>query len=698
MRIENIKLKNFRIYKGINEISFNETKDEKKNISLIAGFNGFGKTTFLTSLVWCFYGRLMTHVEDKYRDEIRSAGGYNTYLNSLFNKDARKEELDHILSVEITLNNILIPSIPCKTVTIKRSFDVKKSKENLSILIDGTENELTKSVGYDIFINDFILPREIAKFFFFDAEKIVSLAEAKTKDELHSLSKAYSEVLGIQKYEDLKNNLESLLVKLKRKGVTRLQEEELKDLLEKEAEYERNIQHNEEKQTDLDEEISFWKTKSDKLQEKLIREGNAITLEQLKELKELRDELREEAVSIKAELRTHFSIMPLVIAGKNLKRLKEQLLAEKQALKNKLDEQLLISELEAISKELLKSVSDLNLSKDVESKLTKNINNTLNSRKATKTKQPDVRILLDLPEERIRQFEALMNNIKTSFLTQLNAIIQNERNNSVALRRVVNEIKQAEARKDNHLAKQFREEKIEADSRIIEINSRKEKLIENLGILKQKLASHKKVRVEFEKKFDLLETDKKKYKVTEELLSKVTKLIVRIKEEKKHSLQKSILLGLNQMMHKKDFIHDVRVNIVGDVMDIDLLDKDDNVINKDSLSNGEKQLYASALLKALVDESGIKFPVFIDSPLQKFDKQHSINIINEFYPNISDQVVLFPLLEKELTEAEYNMLKPYLQKTFLIQNKEGASSLKEVPTNNLFKEFNKDKDVYAYTN
>src|SRR5690554_5666314 len=282
MRIENIKLKNFRIYKGINEISFNETKDEKKNISLIAGFNGFGKTTFLTSLVWCFYGRLMTHVEDKYRDEIRSAGGYNTYLNSLFNKDARKEELDHILSVEITLNNILIPSIPCKTVTIKRSFDVKKSKENLSILIDGTENELTKSVGYDIFINDFILPREIAKFFFFDAEKIVSLAEAKTKDELHSLSKAYSEVLGIQKYEDLKNNLESLLVKLKRKGVTRLQEEELKDLLEKEAEYERNIQHNEEKQTDLDEEISFWKTKSDKLQEKLIREGNAITLEQLK--------------------------------------------------------------------------------------------------------------------------------------------------------------------------------------------------------------------------------------------------------------------------------------------------------------------------------------------------------------------------------------------------------------------------------
>jgi hypothetical protein len=37
----------------------------------------------------------------------------------------------------------------------------------------------------------------------------------------------------------------------------------------------------------------------------------------------------------------------------------------------------------------------------------------------------------------------------------------------------------------------------------------------------------------------------------------------------------------------------------------------DEIIDKDSLSKGEQQLYATALLKALVDESGIKFPVFI---------------------------------------------------------------------------------------
>ena len=60
-------------------------------------------------------------------------------------------------------------------------------------------------------------------------------------------------------------------------------------------------------------------------------------------------------------------------------------------------------------------------------------------------------------------------------------------------------------------------------------------------------------------------------------------------------------------MHKKDFVHDIRINVYEDVMDIDLIDKQGQIIEKDSLSKGEQQLYATALLKALVEESGIKF-------------------------------------------------------------------------------------------
>ena len=130
---------------------------------------------------------------------------------------------------------------------------------------------------------------------------------------------------------------------------------------------------------------------------------------------------------------------------------------------------------------------------------------------------------------------------------------------------------------------------------------------------------------------------------------------------KKYALEKAIHTGLKQLMHKNNFIDRVEVRIEHDIMDIDLFDQQDQPVDKTSLSKGEQQLYATALLKALVDESGIDFPVFIDSPLQKFDPEHSQNIIKEFYPSVSAQVVLFPLLDKELSEQEYELLKPNLK-------------------------------------
>jgi DNA sulfur modification protein DndD len=695
MKINKIKLDNFRIYRGLNEIDLRSKKD--KNISIIAGKNGFGKTTFLTSLIWCFYGKLMSQVEDKYRLDIRNSGGYEPYLNSLLN---REEELmnDEVntISVEIELADLLIPSIPCRTVSIKREYNFKKLEETVTILIDGDESELTKSVGYEVFINDFILPREIAKFFFFDAEKIVSLAEAKSKEELRSLSRAYSEVLGIKKYEELKKNLESLLIKLNRRGVSEFQQEKLDELLSTEENFEKRISHNEDKQVDIDKQVVILKAKSDSLQEKLIREGNSITLEELKEFKDRRNVLKQESQTIKASLKKLLDLTPLVIAGKHLSNLKKQLDLESDVLYGALNDKLIAKELEAFSNNLLQSLKSLNLEDDLASKIEDEVKNSLKKKLNKKGSKLTGKVFLEFSEERYREFDAMLNNIKSTFLSQFNKIVKDERINRALLSRTLNKIKQAEARKNNHLAKQFRDEKTDTDTQVEGLTKSKNTLIEELGGLKIKIASHKKVRVEYEKGFNLVETDKKKYEVTKVLLTKINSLIVKIKEDKKYSLQKSISLGLRKLMHKKDFIVNVRVNIVDDVMDIDLLDKNDAIIDKDSLSKGEQQLYATALLKALVDESGIKFPVFIDSPLQKFDKFHSKNIIKEFYPSISEQVVLFPLLEKELSENEYELLKPNLNKAFLIHNDNGSSTLKPIPVNNLFKEFKKEKDVYTY--
>ncbi len=699
MKISKVNLNNFRIYKGENELVFPSSGE--KNISIIAGKNGFGKTTFLTSLIWVFYGKLMSQVEEKYRKDIKNIGGYEKYLQSLINRDVKRDFEQgnsdiSSFSVEVELQNLFIPSIPCRTVTIRRTFDLKSEEENLIILIDGDENELTKDVGYEVFIDDFILPREIAKFFFFDAEKIVSLAEAKSKSELKSLSKAYSEVLGIKKYEELKKNLESLLTKLRRRGGSEFEKSKLDELISKEEELQKRIDHNQDKRDDIDKQIVILKGKSDSLQEKLIREGNAITLEELKELKSERDTLKEESIGIKNKLKKLLDIAPLVIAGKQLVKLYDQLALENNLLNGALNSQFLRKEIESFSKSVLKNIDDLISDTNSKMKVEEALKLSLERKFEKKnSSENDGKVLLDFSEERFRDFEAIYTNIKTTYVSQFNAIVQEEKNNRVLLSRALNKIKQAEARKDKPLAKQFREEKAETEKSIQELIETKNKLIEELGGLNTNYSSIKKVRSEYEKNFNLARTDRKKHQVTEQLLIKINEVIKKIKQDKKFSLQRSMILGLKRLMHKNNFIIDVRVNINEDIMDIDLLDKEGNVIDKDSLSKGEQQLYATALLKALVDESGIKFPVFIDSPLQKFDKFHSKNIIKEFYPSISEQVVLFPLLEKELSLSEYELLKPNLNKAFVIENSEERSSFKSYPVNKLFIELKKEEDVYA---
>lgn len=699
MKIQQITLTNFRIYQGRNAVSFDASSN--RNISIIAGRNGFGKTTFLTSLIWGFYGKMISEVEEKYRNDIRNAGGYEKFLKTLLNRTVRNEFEQKLtyqssFSVVIELKDIAIPSIPCESVVISRSFDLKTNQEELKIYIDGLENELTKEVGYEVFINDFILPREIAKFFFFDAEKIVSLAEAKTPAELKNLSRAYSEVLGIKKYEDLKRNLELLISKLKHKGADKKQQTKLVGLLDDQTELEGEIELREGKLQDIESELQVFKLRSDSYQEKLIREGNDITLEELLELKREQEDLKHASVELKSKLRKLLDIVPLVIAGPALLKLKQQVDAEQHSGNTTVHKAVLRDELRAFSTSLLANFDALLLDETVKANLQKTVQQQLSEQEALlEENNANSPVLVDFSEEQFRNFEAVLNHIKGTFSQQFEKVVQEEKINRSLLTRVMNKIKQAEARKDNPLVQKLRDEKKNVDFKLEQLQTEKGKLLAEIDNYKQRLASTRKVLSEYEKNLNVAAMDDKKHEVAVATLEKINAIIKKIKEDKKYALQKSVLLGLNKIMHKNKFVHDVRVNVQEDIMDIDLLDQNGQVIDKDSLSKGEQQLYATALLKALVDESGIKFPVFIDSPLQKFDKLHSRKIIQEFYPAISEQVVLFPLLEKELSEGEYEELKPHIDRVYLIENLTNSSSFRSVDAQHLFQHIKEEDHVHA---
>lgn len=89
MTIREIELNNFRIYKGRNKIEL--FPDGNKNLIIVSGNNGFGKTTFLMSLVWCLYGKNMGKVDELYRKEIDEKGGYSKYIGNSLNFAAQEE-------------------------------------------------------------------------------------------------------------------------------------------------------------------------------------------------------------------------------------------------------------------------------------------------------------------------------------------------------------------------------------------------------------------------------------------------------------------------------------------------------------------------------------------------------------------------------------------------------------------------------
>ena len=546
-----------------------------------------------------------------------------------------------------------------------------------------------------MFINDFILPREIAKFFLFDAEKIVSLAEIKTIHEKRKLSKAYSEVLGINKYDNLKKNLESLRLKLRKKSASTKDRNKLDKLQYKAESMEKLLEYNESQIKTNNEEIERLKSLSEEYQEKLIREGNTMTAEGLIQQKKLRDTLKEQSIEIKAKLKELIELAPFAIAGSKTKLVFNRIRSELEQTQKQIDINFFKTRIESIQEKITNQLNIRLITPEIKNEVLEIVSKTITENIKDQKYVVD-KVLLDLTHEKSNEFFALYDNLKHSFHILFKQIIKEERNNRIFLGKTLKKISNAESKESDVLTKKYKSEKFKTDDRINDLISEQNKLFEEIGALQQGLTTKSKLISELSKMVKLDDLDDKKDKVTSRLIDELNEFIVKYKSEKKYSLQQRIKHELSKLMHKKDFITEVEAEINEDIIDINLIDNKRNIIDKDSLSKGEQQLYTTALLKSLVDESGIRFPVFIDSPLQKFDKKHSQNIIKEFYPTVSSQVILFPLLEKELTKKEYQLLLPSVTKTFLIENNNGSSQFKECKPNELFNLIESDNNVYTY--
>lgn len=704
MIIKSITLNNYRLYEGNNTIVFNNQED--KNICLISGENGFGKTTFLHSLIWCLYGRLITEVEAEVRKDIAN-NGYKSFLKGNLNSNARtrfetmsenvKEQIkrrgytpenEHLKSVTtyfvaIDFADVVIPSLPCTSLKVIRSYDMVTEKESVDILIDGVKNELTAEIGSEVFINDFILNRDIARFFFFDSEQIVALAETNTSVERKRLCSAYNEVLGVRKYEELKRNLENVRLRFRKKSSDVESRERLLSLLEKQNNLKKEIENVKQCTSDFEKELSVLRAEDETLQLQLMREGNNATTLEIQRIESVIISAKQKDEEYKKQLKTFIDYAPFAISGRLLQVTRDQLEHDFKLNEDKnlqLSKDLVLSD---ITSDLLLMLSKITLPQETSFALQQEIQSILNKYKGDVSEESP---LLPLQEHDYEEFMAVYNNVTTTYKAEFEHLADDYRKNKQILERNSRRLSNINSKENDELIKKIRSKKNDIEKRISEKDKEIRLNHESLGTLNQEMATISKQVSELSKKVSLDDSLAQKDKVAEQLINELSIFLISLKKEKKFSLERRIKGVLNNLMHKEDFIGRVEVIINGEDMDIELYTVDDNLINKDSLSKGEQQLYATSILKSLVDESGIQFPVFIDSPLQKFDKSHAKKIITEFYPQISKQVVLFPLLYKELTKEEYEVMKPLVNATYLIKNDTTHSYFENVEIVNFISE------------
>ena len=666
---------------------------------IVSGQNGFGKTTFLMSLVWCLYGKNMEQVDTMYKKEIENKGNYTKYITDSMNRKSA-EEGETEFSVSIYFSEVNVQNVLCDVV-VKRSYNiVTGTSDKVEVLISGQPQELIENLsqdnqkGEEIFIREFILPIAIAKFFFFDAEKITALAEITQKDQRRELSRAYSEVLGIQKYEMLKDNLEDKLDEYRKKSAKKEDKQKLNQLEADIKNVELEIENYETKISDLTEEIRLKKYESDDISLKLVKAGDTMSLEELMNLREEKNNLEEQKSKLQEQLKETFDFIPFALAGETLANVAEQienerLLSEQKYKQDDVKEKItkIRQDIES-EKQTLKFVPDIKTADFYINQFERLVKKYFYS--DVQEIDENMTVLHDFSDNQTNEVNQLISLIKNDFkykFENLNNEYSYIKNQIDSINR---KIRDAEKNaQDAHIA-DLRDKKEKLDKQISEKEREIGSLNQKIDDLRDALKKHRQDQTAIRKQIDDSAQYSEKEQKTKQLIKTLEEFIFKFKQQKKESLQIKMLDSLQRLLHKKDFVQQVDVDILtSEDIDIVLYGEANREIDKSGLSMGERQLYASALLSSLVSESEIDFPVFIDSPMQKFDNQHAQNIIRHFYPNVAKQVVIFPLLHKELTENEYKLLQSNVCRTFLINNTSSDSSeFSETEPNDFFTKYN----------
>ena len=148
----------------------------------------------------------------------------------------------------------------------------------------------------------------------------------------------------------------------------------------------------------------------------------------------------------------------------------------------------------------------------------------------------------------------------------------------------------------------------------------------------------------------------------------------RLRARKVRSLEMHLLESARTLLHKGDLIGGASVD--PETFRVSLSRPGGSELRRDELSEGEKQMLATALLWALARASGRALPFMIDTPLARLDRSHRDSMVDRFLPAASHQVIVLST-DEEIDQRRRSRLEPHLSRTYLVEYAGGATRCRE---------------------
>lgn len=616
MYFTQIELHNFGIYKGTHRIDLNDTF-ESRNVTLIGGMNGRGKTTILDAVFLSFYGkRALEYIND-------SKKNYDAFLREYINKSATDETT--YVSVSFTMDD----GTKFKVI---RSWhhEGKKAPEKLIVLKDNQEDGYL-SENWNFYIEE-VLPFGISRFFFFDNEKISQIADDDSFEQIKDSIKA---VMGVTIIDKLLEDIQKL-VRDKRNSV---QTAENADLLEEASENE-NALHS------IDLEISKANLEKARLVPQLEKVQAELEVTEQNFWKQggnlgvKREEIEKEKAKLKGEenvLKQQImdlavnSATPLIMCRDLIKQVYNKAKEDEVQRALRYSEPIINEILERLTKKVEEILPDNEIRAQVKTLIADELadyGRGVGFKDKIVLEPVSLMLIEKLLESGIFEIQSSAANIKTKAEETDNALLQidahlssnAEKSGAVELLHSIRDLERSATTLQGEVDKCLENiQTLENQKSLLE--SQRQKIIKKLAQIE-----------------DTVDDDARIFSYAAKTDAVMNEFRLRLQKKKVQELEENITKCFRQLAQKETII--TKVDINPQSLDLTLRDYAGNLLLKSQLSAGEKQMFAISIIWGLALSSGYKLPVLIDTPMARLDSAHRYNFINRYLPNASSQVIV----------------------------------------------------------